>query len=55
MGLRSRILAFAFPAILLSYLLFWAGRGLVASFFPDDMMNLYHAWDKPVWRLFLDL
>lgn len=55
MGLRSRILAVAFPAILLSYLLFWAGRGLAASFFPDDMMNLYHAWDKPVWRLFLDL
>ena len=35
--------------------MFWAGHGLTAPFFPDDMMNLHGAWERPAWRMAADL
>lgn len=45
------------PVVALSaYLLGWVGKGLFrAVFYPDDMMNIYRAWERPAWRLVADV
>src|SRR5258706_8300796 len=45
---RKRNCAIGAVTIVIGYLLIFAGDGLFACFTPDDMMNLYGAWFRPV-------
>ncbi len=45
---RNRNCAIGAVAIVIGYLIIFAGDGLFAYFTPDDMMNLYGAWFRPV-------
>lgn len=40
-------------SLVIAYFLLQAWRGLFVDFHHDDMMNLYHGWSEPVWRLVL--
>ncbi|WP_321477694.1 hypothetical protein [uncultured Paludibaculum sp.] len=41
-------------ALIVCYFFYFAGGGLRAGFFPDVMMNINYAWERPVSRLWLD-
>jgi hypothetical protein len=41
-------MAFAAAAIILGFFVVFAGDGIFAYFAPDDMMNLYDAWLRPL-------
>jgi hypothetical protein len=45
----NRLAALTGCALAAAFFLWFAGDGLAAGFTPDDMMNLYGAWDHP-WR-----
>src|SRR5215831_16274583 len=44
----SRICAIAAVLTVLGFFAFFAGDGLYAYFTPDDMMNLYDSWFRPL-------
>jgi hypothetical protein len=48
MLLLDRICAAAATAVILGLVIAFAGDGLLAYFTPDDMMNLYDAWFRPL-------
>ncbi|MGC4052306.1 MAG: hypothetical protein QM757_23480 [Paludibaculum sp.] len=54
--LDRRSLSFwAGSVLIVCYFLYFAGDGLRTGFFPDVMMNISGAWERPLPRLLLDL
>src|SRR5690349_5715415 len=45
----SRNYAIAAVMTILGFSFVFAGDGLFAYFTPDDMMNLYDSWFRPIW------
>ena len=45
MGRRARVAGAVLVAV---YFLALTGRGLLADFSPDDLMNMHEAWSHPV-------
>jgi hypothetical protein len=52
---RRSLFFWAGAVLILCYFLYFAGDGLKAGFFPDVMMNISGAWERPMPRLLLDL
>src|SRR5262245_53299150 len=49
----SRLKTAVAAAGILAWFLAHTWRGLLVFFQGDDMMNMYWAWDTPLWKLFL--